>query len=52
MFLDNVWIMFGGEIFKNVHVVRKVCLRNCLFVLVCFSEFYVFVLVEIDKVFS
>ena len=38
---------FGGQMSKNVHDVRKVCLQTTLCVWACFIEFYVFVLDEI-----
>ena len=50
MFLGTVFslVMFGGQTSKNDHDVRKVILRKCLCVLMCFIEFYVFILIEID----
>ena len=41
-------VKYGGQTSKNVHDVRKVCLRKCLCVFVCLSEFYVSALPEID----
>lgn len=35
---------FVGQLTKNVHYVRKVCLRNYLCVSRCLSEFYDFFL--------
>ena len=39
---------FEGKKSKNVHNVRKVCLKMTLCVLACFIKFYVFILDEID----
>ena len=33
---------------KNVHDVRKLCLKKYLCVLMCLGEFYVFILIKID----
>ena len=44
MFLGS-GVKFGGQTSKNVYDVRKVCLRECLCILVCLCEFYVFVLI-------
>ena len=42
------FMRFGGQTFKNVHDVRKICLELTFCVLACFVEFYVFILDEID----
>ena len=39
---------FGGQTSNNIHDVQKVCLEMTLCVLVCFVEFYLFALDEID----
>ena len=41
------FVMFGGQMFKNVHDVGKLCLETTLRVFACFVEFYVFVFYEI-----
>lgn len=38
---------FGGQTSKNIHDVRKVCLETSFCVLVCFIEFYEFIIDEI-----
>ena len=50
--IDSVpsFMKFGGQRFKNVHDVRKVCLETTLCILACFIEFYVLFLDEIDVV--
>ena len=54
VFIDSVssFVKFGGQTSKNVHDVRKVCLKTTLSVYVCFLEFYVFVLGEIHVIWS
>ena len=39
-------VRFWGQTFKNVHDIRKMCLRKYLCVLMSLSESYVFVLLE------
>ena len=48
MFTSSVlsFVKFGGQTFKNVHDVRKVCLETTLSVFACFVEFYAFVFDE------
>ena len=50
MFLGSVWslVTVEGQTSKNIHDMRKVCLRKCLCVFMCFSEVYMFGLIEID----
>ena len=40
--------MCGSQIPKNVHDVQKICIRKCSCLLMCLSEFYVIVFIEID----
>ena len=50
MFLGSVrsLVKFRGQTYDNVHYFHKVCLRECLYVLVCLSEFYVLILIKIN----
>ena len=41
-------VTFRGQMSRNVYDVRKVCLRKCICVLMCFRKFYIFVVIEID----
>ena len=40
--------MYGGQMSKNVRYVQNIFIRMILCVLACSSEFYMFILIEID----
>ena len=44
------FVKFWGKTSNNVNDVWKVCLETTLYVYVCFIEYYLFILEEIDIV--
>ena len=50
MFLGSVWnfVTFEGQTSRNIHDFKKVRLKKCYCIFMYVSEFYVFVLIEID----